>query len=46
MDVLHFSIHKRMSDKMNEDLNEISNLDKVIQGAENMYYLSLLKGQS
>ena len=43
---LHLSIHKSMSEKMKMDLDEISNLDKIIQGVEYMYYLSLLKGQS
>ena len=43
---LHTSIHKSIPEKMKFDLEEISNLDKTIKGVENMYYLSLLKGQS
>ena len=43
---LHASIHKSIPEKMKFELEEIYNLDKMIKGVENMYYLSLLKGQS
>ena len=43
---LNLSIHKIMPEKIKDDLEEISNLDRNIQSAEYMYYLILLKGQS
>ena len=46
LESLHTSIQEGTPDRIKYNLKEISNLDKIIKGVENMYYLSLLKGQS